>query len=119
MSDSWRDVLGWSPEDMVGTAMEHLVDTNSRELVRRAVAQAQAGDFPVKFEAAVPTSSGKSRRFEWRLSRPHNTLLWAVANELHSSDEDRKLAALRAIVTVLSIEFSEPVPVLRSSDSRR
>ena len=30
-----------------------------------------------------------------------------------------ELSALRAIVRVLSIEFSEPVPVLRSSDSRR
>jgi diguanylate cyclase (GGDEF)-like protein/PAS domain S-box-containing protein len=63
-SPSSERILGYAPEELVGTRFDRLAIAGDRERLARCVATTAAGDRTQPLECALATSEGETRHFE-------------------------------------------------------
>lgn len=81
VNPAWTATLGWSPDDLIGSAIERLIHPDDREKSRAALASIATGGAAEHFENRIRCVDGSHRWLAWR-AVPDRGLIYAVARDI-------------------------------------
>ncbi len=81
INPAWGDVLGWTPEDIVGRTTRWLEHPDDHDRVDAEIAQLAAGQTTLGFEARLRSRSGSYRAMSW-MAVPRDGLIYCVGRDV-------------------------------------
>lgn len=91
INPAWSEILGWSPEEIIGRTSEWMEHPDDREKTRAEVGRLAAGNTTFEFENRFRTAGGDYRILSWT-AVPQDGLLYCVTRDV--TDARRQAAAL-------------------------